>query len=1081
MSSSNLRLSKLSLGLLAALAVAPVFAQSTSSGIAGRVTNAGGQPIAGAEVTITHVESGTSSRVTTDANGRYTASGLRPGGPYSVKIHTASGDNSQDGVYLSLDKTAAVDATIGSAPSGELGTVVVSGLRASPLFSPDKAGAGTDVSRRTIEALPSANGNIQDYMRLDPRVAFIDRASGVISAAGQNPRYNAVRIDGVSASDTFGLEGNNMPTRRQPVSMEAIEAIKIDLSNYDTTITGGTGAVVNAVTRSGTNQFHGSVYGQYRDGDWYGKGPAGYPNLTSPAQPFNGFTKETTYGFTLGGPIMKDRLFFFVNYEKYKQAAPGADVANSAIGAGRFSQADISAAQQAFQKLYGVSAGGTDSNGNTDLTEYAAKIDWNISDRHRFSLRYSDLKQSKLRINGYGRATQASLSSYWYQHDKNIKSTVAQLFSDWTDNFSTEAKLSYRDYSAVRTPPVPGTPSITIATGTPSSSTGVGTSPNLFLGTEVNSQYNILTTKTINGYASGIYHAGSHAIKFGIDYSTNKIYNLYAPYVDGALTFNSIADFVAYSNSPTTVKPAQITYRYPVGGALDNMAAAYTYKTLGLFLQDQWTVNDRLTLTYGVRGDKFDVGSRPAYNQYASAYWGYDNSDVGGGKYLWEPRLGFNLKLSDERMAQIRGGVGLFQGDSPAVWMSNAYNTTGLNYSQVDTYAKAGAPSSAPRMNTNFVTGDFKQPSSWKANLAMDWEIGGTGIIASAELLATKVKDALYYQRLDVGAPTMVGMDGRNMFWSNTTYGSGTARAKGYGSTTKINGMGIGDVLLLANTNKGGSEQMTFSLSKPYSRKSDWTWNLGYTFTNAKEVAGLTSSTATSGWNYTYVYNANENAVNRSRYEIRNRFSGYAGWHHNFFGDYKTEVGLVYEGRSGRPYSFVFVNDMNGDGRSANDLFYVPAGPGDVLFGTLNTTTGVYTANPAMEKAFFDYMAGNKQLNQYAGRVAPANGGIAPWVNTFDLRISQELPGFFKGHKSEIALDIFNVGNLVNKKWGRIIDYGFFADQRIASFQGIDPKTGKYVYSYSFADRPTVANADADGFNIGVSQWSMQLTLKYKF
>ena len=183
MSSSNLRLSKLSLGLLAALAVAPVFAQSTSSGIVGRVTNAGGQPIAGAEVTITHVESGTSSRVTTDANGRYTASGLRPGGPYTVKIHTASGDNSQDGVYLSLDKTAAVDATIGASNPGELGAVVVSGLRASALFSPDKAGAGTDVSRRTIEALPSANGNIQDYMRLDPRVAFIDRASGVISAA----------------------------------------------------------------------------------------------------------------------------------------------------------------------------------------------------------------------------------------------------------------------------------------------------------------------------------------------------------------------------------------------------------------------------------------------------------------------------------------------------------------------------------------------------------------------------------------------------------------------------------------------------------------------------------------------------------------------------------------------------------------------------------------------------------------------------------------------------------------------------------------------------------------------------------
>lgn len=1073
MSSSNLRLSKLSLGLLAALAVAPVFAQSTSSGITGRITNAGGQPVAGAEVTITHVESGTSSRVTTDSNGRYTATGLRPGGPYSVKVHSSAGDKAQEGVYLSLDKVTAVDSTIGASGS-DLGTVVVSGLRASPLFSPDKAGAGTDVSRRTIEALPSANGNIQDYMRLDPRVAYIDRASGSISAAGQNPRYNAVRIDGVSASDTFGLEGNNMPTRRQPVSMEAIDAVKIDLSNYDVTITGGTGAVVNAVTRSGTNQFHGSVYGQYRDGNWYGKGPAGYPNLTSPAQDFNGFTKEKTYGFTLGGPIVKDKLFFFVNYEKFKQDAPGADVANSAIGAGRFSAADISAVQQAFQSRYGASAGGTDSNGNTDLTEYAVKLDWNISDRHRASLRYSDLKQSKLRINGYGSTSGASLSSYWYQHNKEIKTTVAQLFSDWTENFSTEAKLSYRDYSAVRNTPTQGTPSIQISTGTPNS-LGVGQSPNLFFGTEVNSQYNDLFTKTWNAYAAGTYHAGPHAIKFGVDYSTNKIYNLYAPYVDGGLTYNSVADFV------NNVKPALATYRFPVGGDLKNMASAYTYKTLGLFVQDQWQATDSLTLTYGVRGDKYDVSTRPAYNQYASAYWGHDNSQVGGGKFLWEPRVGFNLKLSDNQMAQIRGGIGLFQGDSPAVWMSNAYNTTGLNYSQVDTYSKAGAASTTPRMNTNFVAGNFKQPSSWKANLALDWEIGKTGIIASAELLTTSVKDALYYKRLDVGAPTTQGQDGRDLFWSKTSTGSGTARANGYGSTNKINGMQIGDVLLLDNTHKGASQQMTFSLSKPYSSKSDWTWNLGYTFTNAKEVAGLTSSTATSGWNYTYVYNANENASNRSRYEIRNRFSGYAGWHHNFFANYKTEVGLVYEGRSGRPYSFVYFNDMNGDGRSSNDLFYVPAGPGDVQFGTLNTTTGVYTANPAMEKAFFDYMNANKQLRQYAGRVAPANGGIAPWINTFDLRISQEFPGFFKGHKSEIALDIFNVGNLVNKKWGRIIDYGFFANQRVASFQGIDPKTGKYVYSFTAPDRPTVANADADGFNVGVSQWSMQLTLKYKF
>ena len=259
------RMSKLTLGLVAALAAAPAFAQSTSAGVGGQVMSAAGQPVAGAEVTITHTESGTVSRATTDAAGRYNARGLRVGGPYSITItKPGEGTKTEDGVYLGVNQTGTINATLAGdlAAATNLDTVQVTAVGGgSEVFSATKMGSGTNLSQQQIEVAPSIGGNIQDLMRLDPRVTFIDRASGSISAGGQNPRFNSINIDGVSASDTFGLEGNNMPTRRQPVAMEAIEALDINLSSYDVSIAAAAGATVNAVTKSGTNEFHGSVYG----------------------------------------------------------------------------------------------------------------------------------------------------------------------------------------------------------------------------------------------------------------------------------------------------------------------------------------------------------------------------------------------------------------------------------------------------------------------------------------------------------------------------------------------------------------------------------------------------------------------------------------------------------------------------------------------------------------------------------------------------------------------------------------------------------------------------------------------------
>jgi hypothetical protein len=1105
---NSVRLSKLSLALVAALAAAPVFAQSTSAGVGGVVTGADGQPVAGAEVTITHVDSGTISRVTTDANGRYTARGLRVGGPYSITVvKTGAGADTESGIYLDLNKINTVNAAL-HADVTTLDAVTAVGVSGgSSVFSATKMGSGTSVDQHTIEALPSVNGNIQDYMRLDPRVAFIDRASGSMSAGGQNPRFNSISIDGVSASDTFGLEGNNMPTRRQPVSLEAIEAIDVNLSNYDVTIAGAAGANVNAVTKSGTNEFHGSVYGTYRDGDWFGKNPFG--------DKFNGFTKESTYGATFGGPLVKDKLFFFANYEKFEQKAPGFDLSTTPLGKGSITQADVTRAQQIAQG-YGIDAGSLESNGDTNLEEYALKLDWNINDAHRASFRYSKLDQSKLRINGIG-STTVSLSSYWYQHAKTVESYVGQVFSDWTENFSTEFKASYRDYSAVREIPT-NAPSIAVYFG---GNENAPAGDILYLGTEANSQNNILSTKTWDFYGAGTLTMGDHDLKFGAQWSDNDIYNYFGRNSFGVYQFFGLDNFAAGKWS---------RYDWNAETSPNSIAAAYHNRNLGLFLQDTWYVNSNLTLTLGLRADKPSVDKNPPHVAgVENVVWattgetGFDNSQVFSGKTLFQPRFGFNYTFDSDRQMQLRGGVGLFQGDAPQVWLSNSYaNAAYFNYvaytqqlrnacdqhstAHTGTGSCAGVvlpalPFSPDGSNQNQPTGagstvydlsltgkDFDLPSIWKANLAFETETGWMGTVFSTEILMTDTKTGLYYKALNLG-PGFTGPDGRTLYYNPNVslFSSGTQR---FGRNPTYN-----NVYLIDNTGKGKSQQLTVSLTKPWSTDSDWSWSLGYTYTNATEVGSLTSSTASSGYTYQYSFNTGENLSRTARYEIKDRFSGSLDWNHKFFGDYTTHVGLVYEGRSGRPYSFVYTNDANGDTRTANDLFYVPAGKGDVLFGTI--VGGKYVADAAMESSFFEWLDTKAMLSQYAGTYAPANAFRASWVNTFDLRLSQELPGLFMGHKSQLWVDVQNVGNLLNKKWGDVMDYGFFADSRAATLVGIDPVTHKYVYSYRdssfnndgsfrtkgsrWGDSVTVANGDADGFDQGISQWSVQVGFKYEF
>ena len=1083
---NRVRLSKLALGLAVALAAAPAFAQNTSSAVGGRVLDASGQPVAGAQVTITHAESGTANQAVTGADGRYLSRGLRTGGPYTITITKDGKTETRSGVYLALAETSNVDATLGAAAT-TLESVQVVGT--ATVFSPTAMGASTNVSRADIENLPSSTRNIQDYIRLDPRITQVSKADGAISAGGQNSRYNSIKIDGVGAGDPFGLESNNLPTERQPVSVDAIEAINIAVADYDVTIAGGVGAVVNAVTKSGTNEFHGSLYYAYRDKSWVRDELRGVK--------FTGFEDETTYGGTFGGPLVKDKLFFFANYEKYIRTSPGVGLGDTPLGTGNITQADVTAVQNAAT-VWGFDAGTLDPvSADTEIEEKAIKLDWNINADHRASLRYSETEQVVVRFPELDNNS-ISLSSFWYALPKTYDSTVVQLFGDWSQDFSTEFKYSNRGYSQERAT-FSDLPSIRI--------NGYTGNNSIFIGTEQNSHVNLIDTEQDSFYGAANWYTGDHVVKFGFDYEKNDIVNFFGRNLNGHYEFANFAAFQAGT-------PSRYIVRVPVpGGNLEeDVPAAYSMSNLALFLQDTWTVTDNLTVTLGARWDKPSFDDQPKRNTYVGGIYGYDNTVVPETS-LFQPRFGFNYTFDSDRPTQLRGGVGLLQGAAPNVWIAGAYQNTGLNYLEYDLsspgaiftdevdppyYPATPTPAqctptptlnNCARQNVDFIEEGFELPSVWKANLAFEHELPWDGIVFSTEVVRTLVNKGIFIQRLDLfnaagDGVTLVGQDGRDLFWNpGTAANAGTGIATFTGSKFR-RPVGVGDSLLVRNTDKGASTQVTFGLDRPM--KNDWSWSAFYTYTEATEVSPLTSSINNSNWNGQVVFNANEEVAYNSRYAIRDRFTGTLNWQHAFFGDYKTKVGLFYEGRSGRPYSLVFRNDANGDANSSFvDLFYVPSGPNDVVF----------SGGAAMEASFFDWLDEHPEIKRYAGRVVPANAMRAGFTHNFDLRISQELPGFFEGHKSSISLDINNVGNLLNKNWGLIDDYGFFTTARVASLTGICKAAGtsptapcgaddigKYVYNWTGAfDEPAIQENNNDKGNTAVSRWSVLATFKYEF
>ena len=1158
------RLSKIIFSLAIALGTVPVLAQNTTSAVGGRITGTDGKPAGGAQVTILHKDSGSVNTTITDAEGRYSAKGLRVGGPYTITITKDGVTEKREGVYLQLAETASVDAKLGSATQ-TVETIVVTGQNVgSDKFSPNAMGAGTSIGRAELDAFASIQRNLQDYARIDPRVSQTDKERGEISVAGQNTRFNSITVDSVSISDSFGIEANNLPTLKQPISIDAIQAVQVNVSNYDVTQKGYTGANINAVTKSGTNDFHGSVSYVYRDDKWVGQRYSRSADTYTDAPKF----KESTKGFTLGGPIIKDKLFFFAAYEELTSTRGAPDI--GPVGSGKgfivgINPSTVASVQSIAKNNFGIDVGTFAIPGGTELKvkDSLLKLDWNVNAANRVSVRYTKTEQVEPFFPNFFLVTPTfnsstlSLNSDWYTQKKTVETTVGQWFSDWTANLSTEVKVSNRDFKSAFTN---GStlPLVTLAftgalTGSPSDVVAnSGPTRNLIFGTERSRQLNILSTNTKDAYAGANWTLGDHELKFAGDYSANKIYDLFLQDANGNYTFNCQNSSATLTYSFGTIncstataaqieaavlenftkgRPTTYTLAAPLAGkSIGDAAGVMNLKNYGAAVQDTWTVNPNLTFTYGLRFDNPATSDRPTFNAAAAAPtipgdpatnkaqsggFGRDNTNSTiNGQYLIQPRFGFNYTFDSKRPMQLRGGFGLFQGAAANVWLINPFQNSGVATGTIgcsgfgnasatrppcpvagglfngDVSAQVKNLGAPPAPNVDFLQSGLGQPAIWKANLAFEHELPWFGIVAGVEYLYTQVQTGIYYQNLNLGPATRTaGSDGRDLFYSATALNpncwNSTTSARITSGT--INGTNCGasnfnralansafgtNVLEASRTSEGKGNLVTLSLSRPM--KNDWGWSLAYTYNEATEVSGLTSSVSFSNWAARATFNPNENTAANSVYLVKDRLNGTLNWRHAFFKDFKTEVGLFVEGRSGKPYSWTYVNDANGDSLAGNDLMYVPSGPGSgqvVFFGDTATSH-------ANEDKFWNIVNSNGALSRAKGGVVKRNDSFSPWTNSVDMRISQQLPSFFKGHKATFIFDIFNLGNLLNKRWGRIDEITFASNggqpRSFVSVLGLDPQ-GRYIYNVGNVGDFTTRQVR------GESQWALQATFRYEF
>jgi len=962
-------------------------AQVTSSSINGMVVDSNGNGIADASVSLVNTATGFARTVSTDSGGSFTGRNLPITGLYSITVR-APGFQGEvvEGVALSLSDDTQLSFQLDGL-SGGGDTVVAVAQR--QVVTNLALGPNASFGLETLENAPSINRNIADVIRIDPRV-FVDEGRGGINSVqcvGQSSRFNSITLDGIALNDSFGLNSNGYPTERQPFPYDALEQVSVEIAPFDVKYGGFTACNINSVTKSGTNEFHGSAFVDYTNDSLRGK------NVKDVDFDFGNFD-EFRYGVGIGGPIIKDKLFFYASYE-------GLDGANTypqtaiTVGDGDFqiNQAQIDEIAQISRDVYQYDPGFIpDSFGNKD-DKILVRLDWNISDAHRASgtVNWNDGFNI---VRSDGDTDELEFSNHLYERGTELFSYSGSLFSDWSDNFSTEFRANYIDVDN-RQESIGGNDFGEFRV-TVDSPTGRG-DVDVYLGGDDSRQSNDLNYTVLQLFGRASYSMGDHSFTFGGEYSELDIFNLFVQHTETEIRFNSVDDFrngiasqIEYNNSPT---------QNP-----DDAAANWGYSLNTLYAQDEWAVSDALTVILGARYDWYSSDDKPTENPAFTADYGFSNAQNFDGESLFQPRLGFTYDATDT--LQIRGGAGRYSGGNPNVWLSNNYSSNnitqvgarlrdraGIDLFALDyTAAEDGVPNGpgyaiptelfdsvgtgvGRNFEINYLDPDFKIPSDWKYSLGAtftpDFDTGeslfGGQWLFQADLLWSDSENTAIIQRGDLvetGSRTVqVEEDGTVYDVTVPTFSSDLI-----------------DSFTLTNADKSNSAFVA-SIGASKRWDSGWSMRAGYAYSDAKDVQPMTSSVAFSNYNNRAYLNPQEQILSTSNYNTKHRFTASVANKSDWIiKDYDTNISAFFQSQSGQPFS----RTLNG---VANNL---------------------YRFTPFLGNSGDSILLPGTERNEYT----------SPSWTKIDLRISQELPGLRAEDRSEVFMVIDNLTNLVNSDWG---------------------------------------------------------------
>jgi len=1058
------------------------FAQETSSAIRATVLGPDAEPLSGIDVTITDTRTGSTQTSQSNNSGLVFVRGLQIGGPYTVKASSASfADQTVTDVDLRLGDTFTLVLQLGASTMEEV--IVTSAMIQTEQLA---LGPSSVFGLADLEEMPHINRDLRDVIRNDPRI-YIDPAfaGGAVQCAGANPRFNSLTVDGVRMNDLFGLNSNGYPTERQPFSYDSIEQVAVELAPFDVYYGQFTACNINAVTKSGSNEFHGSAFYDYTNDSLSGD------KLQGDKIDTGDFTIQR-YGATLGGPIIQDKLFFFLAYEKLKGAELFDRVPTNDDVSGRViqgvSRSQLDEIAQIARDVYGYEVGPDVKSLPVDDEKITAKLDWDISENHRasYSYNYNDgfsISQSDSDDNEY------EFSDHYYNRGATLNSHTGALFSNWTDKFSTEMRVSYlkldnrqESRSGVRDLGVFG--EAQVETWNDADGDGIFSRAIVYMGTDDSRQANKLDYKSWNYKLSGNYELGDHLITGGFEQDSLDVYNLFIQHTETENRFDEECNADNPNGCIDAFREGRPDDIYYGNAAPSNVprdgAADWKYKINTAYLQDEWVMaGGAVTMVFGLRYDWYTSSDVPAYNEFFFERQGFANTSTIDGLNMLQPRLGLNWTITPEW--SMRGGVGLYSGGNPNVWMSNNFSNDGFRIAQLrESVIERDPPPpencgegvdfslfdipltgggnplydipqcqfdaiafAEPNSGVNALDPDFDLPKAWKVNVGTTYDFGNDYTL-NADFLYTKADDSAIIVNGTM-VQTSTAPDGRPVYTDPRRFRS--------------------DYILTNVKGKDArSYQFSVNLSKYYDFGLDW--SVGYAYTNSKDVSPMTSSVAFSNYANISVDDPNAPSLAKSNYNVPHRFTFRVGYSAYWWGDNRTNFTLVGAANKGRPFSYTFAEDDGdtfGDWISDRHLLYVPEGPNDPLVTYLETFN---------QEAFFAALA-DTGLDKYAGGIAPRNAFNSNWWVYYDIRVEQELPAFKQGHKFAAWFTIKNLCNMINNEWCVLKEASFPRAQGLVDMEISEDGT-QYIYE-------EFIEPSGQGRVSEPSLWDIRIGLTYRF